>query len=535
MSYPYCTYPTQPINPSPKSNRTIVLVLAAVAALLLSVLGVASVVMFTGSGKTQATPAPELVLESASSVSNAPFSPTVALTNRPLDQGVRNAVARGSATPLGQVVDGTAPGLYASSNEPPCDTAALANHLLSNPATARVWAGVFGITVDQIPYYLDTLTPVVLGNDTRVTNHTYSSRGANPYQSVLQAGTPVLIDAYGVPRVQCSCGNPLAPPASTPLAGYRTVNAPWPGYATRDVVYVDYHNHHTTVINNTTTVVAGPETVAPPQLTLIDLNTLVPFLRTAGGILDTTGLPPMVGTLPTPAQMNVPFTTDDPVLQEANGVQADGQPAENVLRQAQESTGTTESSANDTAAGPLGSSSQSSPGATAESPAVAPPAPDASASAAAPAPAAPEAPVGATPAAPAPPSPTQFVGSGDVISSLSFSDAGAVTTCTADDPGTSPVDLSCTDGLTRTVLSSNLQSSAVASATDSAGVWTVSLIGASGPQSVAVTSATWTTTPTTTVAPPATQTPTAEPEPAVTEEPTATETTTTTTSSPAAG
>ncbi|ORM33387.1 DUF6777 domain-containing protein [Williamsia sp. 1135] len=533
MSYPYGTYPTQPIPPTPKSNRTIVLVLAVVAALLLSVLGVASVMMFTGAGKTQATPAPELVLESASSVSDAPFSPTVALTNRPLDPAVRNVVARGSATPLGQVVDGTAPGLYASSNEPPCDTAALANHLLSNPATARVWAGVFGITVDQIPYYLDTLTPVVLGNDTRVTNHTYSSRGANPFQSVLQAGTPVLIDAYGVPRVQCSCGNPLAPPASTPLAGYRTVNAPWPGYATRDVVSVNYHNHHTTVINNTTTVVAGPETVAPPQLTLIDLNTLVPFLRTAGGILDTTGLPPMAGTLPTPAQLNVPFTTDDPVLQDANGVQADGQPAENVLRQAQESTSTTESSATDTAAGPSESTSQATAGTTVESPAVVPPAPGASSSAAAPAP---EAPVSAPPAAPAP-SPTQFVGSGDVISSLSFSGAGAAVTCTADDLSASPVVLSCTDGLTRTVLSSNLQTSAVASATDSAGVWTVSLIGASGPQSVAVTSAMWVTTPTTTVAPPPTaQTSTAGPEPTVTAEPAPTETTTTTTtSSPAAG
>jgi hypothetical protein len=46
---------------------------------------------------------------------------------------------------------------------------------------------------------------------------------------VLQAGTAVLVDAYGVPRTKCLCGNPLTTPAKrhdrTSFQG-----TPWPGW-----------------------------------------------------------------------------------------------------------------------------------------------------------------------------------------------------------------------------------------------------------------------------------------------------------------
>jgi hypothetical protein len=53
----------------------------------------------------------------------------------------------------------------------------------------------------------------VLTRDTRVTNHGFRDGEATQLQSVLQAGTAVLVDSRGVPRVKCGCGNPLLPPA----------------------------------------------------------------------------------------------------------------------------------------------------------------------------------------------------------------------------------------------------------------------------------------------------------------------------------
>ena len=64
------------------------------------------------------------------------------------------------------------------------------------------------------PLVPQTLSPVVLTQDTRVTDHGFDSGQPRPFQSVLQTGTAVLIDDRGVPRVRCACGNPLAEPQS---------------------------------------------------------------------------------------------------------------------------------------------------------------------------------------------------------------------------------------------------------------------------------------------------------------------------------
>jgi hypothetical protein len=547
MSYPYGPAPTGPISAPPNDRRPVVIVLAVVAALLLTLLGVGAVLVFSGNdNQLKATPAPELVLEAANSSGTDPFSPSVAVSNRPLDPAVRTLAHQGPITPRGvQAVDGTAVGLYGGTGESSCDTAELANYLADNPAKAQAWASVFGITVDQIPYYLDTLTPVYLGRDTWVTNHSYSGGVATPFQSVLQAGTAVLVDAYGVPRVNCNCGNPLAPPASTPLAGYRTVGTPWDHYAPREVVYVTYYNEHTTIINNTTTVVAAPNPLpAPPSLTLIDLNTLQPLIRAVGGILNLQGLPPLTAALPSPASLNTPFASPDPEVQAANGVQADGQPAENVLRQAdaaaEPSNGTSgpgtssvvdgpaapqqvapgESSNASVPAPPTSSSSTEpvpAPPAASAPPASVPPAapgPETSA----PAPAVPPAPETSAPAAIAPPPasaapvPTVFTGSGDIISSITFGVNGTVVTCTVTDPTAAISELDCTDDVVRTVSTAQLGTAAVTSATDAAGVWTVRLTTGTTVEPVVVTSAVWTLIPAAVEAPPAAETvPTSEP------------------------
>jgi hypothetical protein len=73
---------------------------------------------------------------------------------------------------------------------------------------------VLGIGVSDIESYVGGLTSVRLRFDTRVTNHGFSDGEANPFQSVLQAGTAVLVDGEGVPRAKCNCGNPLLAPAA---------------------------------------------------------------------------------------------------------------------------------------------------------------------------------------------------------------------------------------------------------------------------------------------------------------------------------
>ena len=55
--------------------------------------------------------------------------------------------------------------------------------------------------------------------------------------SVLQAGTAVLVDTFGVPRVRCSCGNPLAP-AIELAAGVTVRGTPWPGFDLGNTVVV---------------------------------------------------------------------------------------------------------------------------------------------------------------------------------------------------------------------------------------------------------------------------------------------------------
>ena len=108
--------------------------------------------------------------------------------------------------------------------------------LNANPDKARAWAAAEGILVEEIPDYIKSLTPVVLRYDTRVTNHGYVNGRANPYQAVLQAGTGVLVDRYGVPRARCYCGNPLAPAVAQSTPHY--TGETWPAFNPGTIVVV---------------------------------------------------------------------------------------------------------------------------------------------------------------------------------------------------------------------------------------------------------------------------------------------------------
>lgn len=125
-------------------------------------------------------------------------------------------VPDGDAAPGANLSSGDTDGLYGiDPSAPVCDRAALEESLTADDQLARVWADTMGITPADISPVITGMTPALVVRDTAVTNHFYGSDGAEPFQGVLEAGTAVLIDARGAPRVQCICGNPLADPADT--------------------------------------------------------------------------------------------------------------------------------------------------------------------------------------------------------------------------------------------------------------------------------------------------------------------------------
>ncbi|MFG2503179.1 DUF6777 domain-containing protein [Streptomyces sp. NPDC048441] len=134
-------------------------------------------------------------------------------------------------------VEGSAPGLYGGTRKiGSCDVEKQISALKGDRAKSIAFASVLDIDTSAVPAYLRALTPVQLRMDTRVTNHGYRDGSATSYQAVLQAGTAVLVDDRGVPRVRCACGNPLAPPVAQ-QSPKRTGDA-WPGYRSSNVVVV---------------------------------------------------------------------------------------------------------------------------------------------------------------------------------------------------------------------------------------------------------------------------------------------------------
>ena len=121
-------------------------------------------------------------------------------------------------TPLaGRVAQGGEPALYGGSRDTQvCDVEGLVAFLTdpANSDKAAAWSDVLGVDPSGIGDYVAGLTAVRLRYDTRVTNHGFSDGEATPFQSLLQAGTAVMVDNTGVPRVKCNCGNPLGEPTA---------------------------------------------------------------------------------------------------------------------------------------------------------------------------------------------------------------------------------------------------------------------------------------------------------------------------------
>ncbi|WP_221350169.1 DUF6777 domain-containing protein [Streptomyces beigongshangae] len=150
-----------------------------------------------------------------------------------------------SARPHSGLQQGNTPGLYGGTRKQRvCDIDRLKDFLTHprNKQKAREWARITGIAPDRIGEYIDGLTPVLLRHDTLVKNHDYKKGEAVPYDSLLQAGIAVLVDAQGLPAVKCSCGNPLKSFDGNPeriSVGFEDGNKRWSGYDESRVVTVE--------------------------------------------------------------------------------------------------------------------------------------------------------------------------------------------------------------------------------------------------------------------------------------------------------
>ncbi|MGW2646902.1 DUF6777 domain-containing protein [Streptomyces sp. NPDC001393] len=136
------------------------------------------------------------------------------------------------AVPLGamRVVSGETPGRYGgTARVAGCDVERQIGYLTADRAGAEAFARAAGVAASGLPGHLRGLAPVVLRADTRVTHHGCRAGQPVAHQAVLQAGTAVLVDNRGVPRVRCACGNPLGSPAQA-AGGFWARGSAWSGY-----------------------------------------------------------------------------------------------------------------------------------------------------------------------------------------------------------------------------------------------------------------------------------------------------------------
>jgi hypothetical protein len=282
-----------PNLPDPVNSRTPVILAIIGVALTLTVVLTLVVVVVLRSDTEEAT-GPALLLAPTNepladphtrSILVAPvtISTQAASQSAALLQQIPVRVDRGV-----RLVSGRQPQLYgATGDTAPCDVVTLANLLDSGPDVAQLWGLALGLTGQQVPYYLNTLTAVVLMADTWVTSYSLTGGTDSPRQSVLQAGTAVLVDPIGVPRVQCASGSPLGPPANADLAQYRVEGTPWQGFSPQSTVAVAF----------------GAPGTPSGDFTLVDATTGQPITRKAGGVID---LGSSAVDLPDPVVMNIP-------------------------------------------------------------------------------------------------------------------------------------------------------------------------------------------------------------------------------------
>ncbi|TRV75788.1 hypothetical protein FKN01_20505 [Streptomyces sp. 130] len=194
----------------------------------------------SGGPATATAGAADVLLQPATDPGAAPFTASTASGPALPPDTARTRAPRSPAAP-GRALrrTGSTPGLYAGTRAvPSCDVEAQIRMLAVEAAREEAFARTVSVARDELDGFLRGLTPVVLRADTLVTGHGFRDGSVTAYQSVLQAGTAVLVDARGLPRVRCVCGNPLDPPAGPGDASAGTGRR-WEGFDPARTVVVE--------------------------------------------------------------------------------------------------------------------------------------------------------------------------------------------------------------------------------------------------------------------------------------------------------
>ena len=224
--------PTQPASGGGnggKASGKRKLVIALAAAVVLALIGGITVFVTTG-GKT-------IAAMSYVSVDDPGPNPFMQSTT---DKSVSTLVSDGdlAVAETSGAVDGSDPNLYGGSGQlSVCDANALVSNLKQDSMLNAAFAAGIGINAEDVEQFVLSLKSVVLRQDTWVTNHGYADGKPTPYQAVLQRGTAVMVDSWGVPRVRCSCGNPLAE-AWNGYTAPSNASSSWDGYDSAKVATV---------------------------------------------------------------------------------------------------------------------------------------------------------------------------------------------------------------------------------------------------------------------------------------------------------
>ncbi|MFF8955023.1 DUF6777 domain-containing protein [Streptomyces sp. NPDC014894] len=229
--------PAPPTAPVPRGRRSAAVALVA---------GVCLATLLAGCGTDPVADSPaeeDILLEPVAAPGPDPYTAsTVRALSAPAprppapDAGTRGAPLRAQTL---RTLSGGTPGLYggveAVGN---CDAGRQLDLVRESRDKARAFARGAGVSPAGLSGFLRGLTPVVLRTDTRVTAHGFRDGSDVSRQSVLQAGTAVLVDRRGTPRVRCAGGNPLNPPvaADGPVV-HR--GRPWAGYAPERIVVIE--------------------------------------------------------------------------------------------------------------------------------------------------------------------------------------------------------------------------------------------------------------------------------------------------------
>ncbi|NNH69258.1 hypothetical protein HLB23_05130 [Nocardia uniformis] len=152
------------------------------------------------------------------------------------------------------------------------------------------WRGGDTLTVDNFGTYLAELTPVVLRVDVRLTYHLLREGRAIPQQAVLESGTVVLVDVFGIPRIRAISATPLTLPQVVSGPQVSFTGDPWDDFDPSWVFAI------------------RPSDEALAVLALFDLTTAGEFQRPCG----TTGDRDIVDRVPTVPATTSTSTPDTP-------------------------------------------------------------------------------------------------------------------------------------------------------------------------------------------------------------------------------